>query len=73
MIQLNRILSLISGHSDRIAMTLGLLTSTSAMLAIGQEARNTQTPTPIECVQIERTLPPVGIEIVGSRSKTLVE
>ena len=69
MIQLNRILSLISGHSNRIALTLGLLTSTSAMLAISQEARNAQTPTPIECVQIERSLPPLGIEIAEADRK----
>ena len=69
MIQLNRILSLISGHSNRIALTLGLLTSTATTLAIGQEARNTPTPTPIECVQIERSLPPLGIEIAEADRK----
>ena len=61
MIQLNRIPSLLSGYCVRFVF-VSLIAIQSPAFCSGQES-TANNAAPIECVQIERTLPPLGIEI----------
>ncbi len=60
MIQLNRIPRLLSRSSLQIASVLILHVASSTMFATGQERVDP------DCVQIERSLPPLGIEIADA-------